>query len=128
MTLLAMVWALVEIVAFATPFCPASVAYSALLSSARAIRCLASSRAELRAALGAPHYVEADRHRTCGGEEDWWAFALPSGHRVGVWVDATAGGAALCADPPDLAPALELLRIAADDPRLHRSPMPVRLV
>jgi len=32
------------------------------------------SRAELRAKLGGPTFVETDSHRTCGGDEDWWLY------------------------------------------------------
>src|SRR5262249_17067931 len=86
-----------------------------------------TSRSELRALLGEPHFVETDPTRTCGGEEDSWAYALPSGHRVIVIVDATTGSAYVGSDPPDLEPALRLLNLEPEDSRLMRPAEPFRL-
>jgi len=36
------------------------------------------------ATLGRPHFTETDSHATYGGEEDWWAFELESGHKVAL--------------------------------------------
>ncbi len=85
---------------------------------------LKAPRAEMRALLGDPHYVETDPRRTCGGEEDCWAYVLPTGQRVLVILDVTVGGAGQLADPPDLAPVLFALGISPDDPRLvpHAEP------
>jgi hypothetical protein len=93
-----------------------------------ALASLKVARADLRALPGAPHFVETDPRRTCGGEEDGWAYALPSGHRVLIMLDAVMGAAALCADPPDLGPVLRLLGSSQADPRLvrHAEPMPLR--
>jgi len=46
-----------------------------------------ATRAELRALLGPPHYIETDPRRTCGGEQDAWAYKLSSGQRVFVLLD-----------------------------------------
>jgi hypothetical protein len=86
-----------------------------------------TSRAELRAFLGEPHFVETDPHRTCGGEEDAWAYVFPSGQRVVIVVDAASGGAYFGSDPPDLEPILQFLQIEPDDPRLTRQQQPFRL-
>jgi hypothetical protein len=84
---------------------------------------LKASRADLRALFGEPHYVESDPRRTCGGEEDWWAFELPSGQRLMVGLDVAMGGAELFGDPAELAPILQSLGIAPDDARLtHHEP------
>src|SRR5262249_22505591 len=40
-----------------------------------------TTRDELRAALGQPHFVETDSTRTFGGEEDMWAWELAPGLR-----------------------------------------------
>jgi hypothetical protein len=52
-------------------------------------------RPELREFLGEPHFVETDGLRTYGGEEDQWAFVLPSGQ----WI---AGGLARAIREGDL--------------------------
>jgi hypothetical protein len=41
-----------------------------------------ASRGEMHALLGEPHFIETDSTRTAGGEEDVWAYALPSGQRA----------------------------------------------
>jgi hypothetical protein len=76
------------------------------------------TRRELRDLLGEPHFVETDPRRTCGGEQNGWAYALPTGHRVVVLLDVTAGCAELFSDPPELDPILLALGIPEDDPRL----------
>jgi hypothetical protein len=80
------------------------------------------SRSEMRALLGAPHFVETDPRCTCGGEEDAWAFVLPSAHRIIIIADS--GGAYVGSDPPDAEPALEFLKIARTDSRvmIHEEP------
>jgi hypothetical protein len=82
------------------------------------------ARPELRDMLGDPHFVETDARRTCGGEQDAWAYALPTGHRVLVILDVTAGCGGLFGDPPELDPVLYALGIPEDDPRLvpHAEP------
>src|SRR5689334_2376869 len=82
------------------------------------------SRPELRGMLGEPHYVESDPRRTCGGEQDGWAYTLPAGQRVLVILDVTSGWAELCGDPPDLAAVLEALKLSSGDPRLARHAEP----
>src|SRR5690349_9809003 len=83
------------------------------------------ARPELRAMLGEPHFVETDEYRTYGGEEDAWAYALPSGQRVVVTLRVPYRVAVISADPPELAPILQALHIANDDVRLERPPQPV---
>jgi hypothetical protein len=85
------------------------------------------SRYEMRVLLGEPHYIETDPSRTCGGEQDAWAYTLPSGHRVIVVVDAGPGGAYIGSDPPELAPALRFLQLDSEDVRLSRPTEPFRL-
>ncbi len=74
--------------------------------------------------LGEPHFVETDPTRTCGGEEDAWAYALPSGQRMLVILDVTVGWAELFVDPPEVAPILQALNLSPDDPRLARHAEP----
>ncbi len=85
------------------------------------------TRPELRGMLGDPHVVETDPSRTCGGEQDAWAYVLPSGQRVLVMLDVTAGWAELCGDPPDLSPILQALQVSSEDPRLARHAEPCTL-
>lgn len=89
---------------------------------------LRMTRPQLRALLGMPHFVETDPRRTCGGEEDGWAYALPTGQRMLIILDATIGCAGIFGDPPDLGPLLLALGIAADDPRLvpHAEPLAMK--
>jgi len=77
-----------------------------------------ATRPEMRAMLGQPHYVETDPRRTCGGEQDGWAYKLSSGQRILVLLDVTTGWAELYGDPPQVGPILESLEIAPDDTRL----------
>src|SRR6516162_9306933 len=76
-----------------------------------------TTRAELRAMLGEPHFVETDSTRTYGGDEDAWAYTLPSGQRVVVVLRVPYHIAVFSADPPELDPFLEALHIQSDDPR-----------
>ena len=41
-------------------------------------------REVIRSSIGAPFFVETDSSRTFGGEEDWWAYRLPSGEVVAL--------------------------------------------
>ena len=77
------------------------------------------TRPELRELLGEPHYIETDSFRTFGGEEDSWAFALPSGQRVVVVLRVPYHGAVLYGDPPELSPILSALGLSSDDSRLY---------
>jgi hypothetical protein len=78
------------------------------------------TRPELRSMLGEPHHVETDPRRTCGGEQDGWAFELPSGQRFLVLLDVIIGWAELYGDPPHPGPILQALGIAPDDVRLKQ--------
>jgi hypothetical protein len=82
------------------------------------------TRQQLQALLGAPHFTETDPRRTCGGEEDGWAYVLPTDQRVLVVLDVTTAWAELFGDPPELEPILLALGIPANDPRLvlHAEP------
>ncbi len=77
-------------------------------------------REELRHLLGTPHFIETDSTRTCGGEEDSWAFLLPSGQRCVVLLRVPYEHAIIYADPADLEPVLSSLGISQDDQRLQR--------
>ena len=87
-----------------------------------------ATREEARVLLGQPHYTETGTMRTSGGEEDIWAYALPSGQRLLIIHHVPYQGATLCADPPDLGPVLEALHISPSDSRLVRYPEPKVLV
>jgi hypothetical protein len=86
-----------------------------------------TSRPELHEMLGEPHYVETDPRRTCGGEQDWWAYRLPSGQRFLVGLDPVIGCAELYGDPPLAEAILQSLAIAPDDRRLkHHEPFEMK--
>ena len=85
------------------------------------------TRPELHKMLGEPHFVETDPRRTCGGEQDGWAYKLPSGQRVLVVLDPVIGWAELYGDPPLVEPILQSLAIAPDDDRLkHHEPFEMK--
>ena len=84
----------------------------------RELCALKITRPELRAVLGMPHFVETDSYRTFGGEEDWWAFRLPSDQRVVIVLHVPYHLAVFSADPPHLEPMLQAFQIASDDSRL----------
>jgi hypothetical protein len=85
------------------------------------------TRRELHAMLGEPHYIETDPRRTCGGEQDVWAFKLSSGQRLLVVLDPVAGCAELYGDPPLAESILQSLAIASDDKRLkHHEPFQMK--
>lgn len=77
------------------------------------------TRPELHAILGDPHFVETDPTRTCGGEEDAWAYKLASGQRLLIILNVLSGWAELFGDPPDTSPLLKVLGIQSDDQRLR---------
>src|SRR5262249_34530278 len=76
---------------------------------------LRATREELRSALGEPHFVETDSMRTFGGDEDNWAWELPSGQRVALVLRVPYGLAILHCDPPDPAPAIAALGIDVEN-------------
>jgi hypothetical protein len=80
------------------------------------------TRADLRKLLGDPHYVETDSRRTCGGEQDAWAFLLSSGQRVLIIHERD--WAEFCGDPPILEPILAELGISRSDSRLTSHAQP----
>lgn len=82
------------------------------------------TRDTLRAMLGDPHYIETDPFRTCGGEEDCWAFTLPSGQRFMIILEVTTARAELYGDPPDAPVILKSLAFSPQDPRItcHAEP------
>jgi hypothetical protein len=84
-----------------------------------------ATRAELRQALGDPHFVETDSTRTFGGDEDNWAWRLPSGQRVLLVLQVPYGSVVLYCDPPDPNPAVEALGIDADKHRLEILAIPI---
>lgn len=85
------------------------------------------TRQELCNILGDPHFVETDPTRTCGGEEDAWAYRLPSGQRLLIVLDVTSGWAELFGDLSDPLPLLQALGIPPDDQRLkHHDPVEMK--
>ena len=60
-----------------------------------------ATREQLRSVFGEPHYVETDSTRTAGGEEDNWAWELPSGQRFMIVLAVPYQSAGLLSDPPD---------------------------
>jgi len=72
-----------------------------------------TSRDELRAELGPPHFVETDSTRTFGGDEDMWAWELASGLRFLLVLQVPYGKAVLHCDPPDPKPVVAALGIDA---------------
>ena len=60
-----------------------------------------STREQLRGVFGAPHYVETDSTRTAGGDEDNWAWELPTGQRVLIVLAVPYQAARVLSDPPD---------------------------
>jgi hypothetical protein len=84
-----------------------------------------STREELRAALGMPHSVETDSTRTFGGDEDMWAWELPSGQRLLLILQVPYGTAMLHCDPPDANPVVAALGIDAAAQRLELFATPV---
>ena len=84
-----------------------------------------ATRSELRAALGEPHIVETDGTRTFGGDEDMWAWELPSGQRLLIVLQVPHGKAILHCDPPHAAPVVAALGIDAEKQRLEILAAPV---
>ena len=85
------------------------------------------TRQELHTILGEPHFVETDPTRTCGGEEDAWAYKLPSSQRLLVILDVTSGWAELFSDLLDSSPLLQAVGIMPDDQRLkHHDPVEMK--
>jgi len=83
------------------------------------------TRSEMREMLGEPDFVETDSTRTYGGEEDVWAFALESRQRTLVVLRVPYHMAVFSADPPNLEPLLDALKISPNGCRLVRFPKPV---
>src|SRR5262249_42085816 len=86
---------------------------------------LRATREELRAALGVPHFTETDSTRTFGGEEDLWAWELPSGLRFLLVVRVPYHDALLYCDPPDPTPAVAALGIDVGNQQLEIFAKPV---
>jgi hypothetical protein len=84
-----------------------------------------ATREELRAAFGQPHFVETDSTRTFGGDEDMWAWELPSGQRFLLVLQVPYGIAVLHCDPPNAPPVLAALGIDVDKQRLELLPTPI---
>jgi hypothetical protein len=78
---------------------------------------LRASRSELRSVLGTPHHVETDCTRTSGGEEDTWAFLLPSGQRVAIVLRVPYQAALVYAYPADKEPLFGITGVPAGDER-----------
>jgi hypothetical protein len=74
-----------------------------------------ATRERLRAELGTPLFIETDPSRTFGGDEDCWAWELPSGQRILVVLKVSRGFALLHCDPPDADLATEALGINPDE-------------
>jgi hypothetical protein len=88
---------------------------------------LRANRLQMRELLGESHFVEKDSARTAGGEEDAWAYLLPSGQRMLVIFQVPYRMARLIADPPDLGPVLHALGVSPQAPGLSRllTPFPL---
>lgn len=84
-----------------------------------------ATREELRAALGTPHFVETDSTRTFGGDEDMWAWELPSGQRMLIVLQVPYEKVMLHCDPPNARPVVTSLGIDADAQRLEILTTPV---
>jgi len=84
-----------------------------------------ATRDELRAILGQPHFVETDSTRTFGGDEDNWAWELPSGLRFLLVLQVPYDKAVLHCDPPDAAPVIEALGIEAEKQHLEILATPI---
>lgn len=76
-------------------------------------------------ALGMPHFVETDSARTFGGDEDMWAWELPSGQRLLLVLQVPYGTVMLHCDPPDASPAVAALGIDAAAQQLEILSVPV---
>jgi hypothetical protein len=77
------------------------------------------TRPELRMMIGDPHFIETDFMRTSGGEEDSWAFSLPSGQRMLMLLRVPYEVATRYGDPPELMPIVGELGLSPDDSRLY---------
>src|SRR5262245_13162992 len=84
---------------------------------------MTATRAELRATLGDPHFVETDSTRTYGGDEDNWAWELPSGQRFLLVLRVPYHVAVLYCDPPDPASTVVALGVDADKQQLFAQPV-----
>lgn len=84
-----------------------------------------STREELRTALGEPHFVETDSRRTSGGDEDMWAWELPSGQRFLLVLQVPRGIAILHCDPPDALPVVAALGIDREAGQLEIAASPM---
>jgi hypothetical protein len=87
-----------------------------------------ATRPEMRALLGAPHFIETDSTRTAGGEEDSWAFLLPSGQRILIILEVPYSNVQIIADPPEITQVLQSLGISPEDSRLncYLTPVPLK--
>lgn len=84
-----------------------------------------ATREELHAILGKAHFTETDSTRTCGGDEDSWAWQLPSAERLLLVLQVPTHKAILQCDPPDPEPAIAALGIDRDQQRLEVFPTPI---
>jgi hypothetical protein len=84
-----------------------------------------ATRDELRAALGEPHFVETDSTRTFGGDENMWAWELPSGQRLLIVVQVPYGVVLIYCDPPDPEPVIGALGIDSEKERLEILAAPI---
>jgi hypothetical protein len=84
-----------------------------------------ATRDQLRAVLGQPHFVETDSTRTFGGDEDMWAWELPSGLRFLMVLQVPYGKAVLHCDPPQVGPVVAALGLDAEEQHLEILASPV---
>jgi len=84
-----------------------------------------TDRDELRASFGQPHFIETDSTRTFGGDEDMWAWELPSGLRFLLVLQVPYGKAVLHCDPPDAIPVVAALGIDIEKQHLEILAQPV---
>jgi hypothetical protein len=84
-----------------------------------------TSREEVLAAFGPPHFLETDATRTAGGEENMWAWELDSGTRLFVAFEVSTGHTDVFVDPPEAMSDVTTLGIDPSDPRLELVAHPI---
>jgi hypothetical protein len=82
----------------------------------------------MRAAPGEPHFVEMDSTRTCGGDEDMWAWELPEGQRFLLVLQVPYGVVQIICDPPDPQAVIAALGIVGEKRGLEILATPIDLL
>ena len=84
-----------------------------------------ATRSEMRSALGEPHFVETDSTRTFGGDEDMWAWELPSGQRFLLVLQVPYGLLQILCDPPEPQAVIAALGVEPEKQQLEILAVPV---